>query len=179
MKHGKIVAGCMLSSALLWNGAALAQGNDYIGLQYAELTASLDSGEEASPQVAVARFGKENTDYIAFEARLATNIDSDSTTVGGVSVNVELDRLVGLYGVLRYPFFETASVYGVLGATHGKMTARAMGDSVYGDDEDFSYGAGLDLRFARHYSVNVEYMNYLEEKGVEITSVGLGLNYRF
>lgn len=179
MKYGKIIAGCMVSTALLWSGCVTAQGDDYVGLQYAELTASLDSGEEASPQIAVARFGKQNTDYIAFEARVATNIDSDSTTVGGVSVDVELDRLVGLYGVLRYPFFDTASVYGVVGATHGKMTARAMGDSVSGDDEDFSYGVGFDLRFARHYSVNIEYMNYLEEKGIEVTSMGLGLNYLF
>ncbi|MCW8827899.1 MAG: porin family protein [Gammaproteobacteria bacterium] len=179
MKHGKIVIGCLVSTTLLWTGSVMAQGNDYVGIQYAELTASLNSDDEANPQVAVARFGKQNTDYLAFEARIATNIDTDSTTIAGVSTDFELDRLAGLYGVLRYPFADTASVYGVLGATHGKITKRVPGDSVSGDDEDISYGLGFDLSFAHNYSVNIEYMSYLDEKDIELTSLAVGLNYRF
>ncbi len=154
-------------------------GDSYLGLQYAQTSYEDDNGVEAEPSAAVGRLGHFVTDNFAIEGRAGFGISEDEASYYGsnTNVNVEIDSLLGVYGVGHLPISETVSAYALAGFTSGEATASNAAGSVSGDDSGFSYGIGGELSFTPRVSATLEYMSYLDKSDYQISAISAGLNF--
>ncbi|NOG32917.1 porin family protein [Halomonas sp. TBZ9] len=165
---GVIITATLFSTHAFANDA----GELYAGGQFAQ--AELD-GADVKPSAAVGRLGYFVVDNFAVEGRLGVGVGDDSA----LGRDVEIDSVAGLYGVGHLPLGDIiASVYAVAGFSRGEATVSTPMASISVDDTSFSYGVGLQAKFAPTFSGNVEYISYIDSD-VEITAIGLGLNYHF
>ena len=149
----------------------------YLGGQYSlvtiDTTVSGVGSAEWEPTNLIVRGGVHATDYFQLEGRLGFNLNDDD--VNGVSL--EVDQLVGVYGKLSLP--NEFSPYVIFGYSDIDLEI----DGVSDDDDDFSYGIGLDFYVSERSAVNVEYMSYYDDSDdgvdVEITAIGIGFTYKF
>lgn len=149
-------------------------GEGYVGGQFSRTTYE-ESGVDVSPTAIIGRLGYFVVDNFAVEGRLGFGVGDDSA----FGADFEIDSIAGLYGVGHLPLGDVASVYAIAGFSRGEATASGPGGSISADDTDFSYGVGLQAKFAPTLSGHVEYMSYLDKSDYEITAIGLGLNYHF
>ena len=168
--------------------AGLTPGG-YGGIQYAITDFSFeDFSEDLSPTALIGRAGSNINQYISIEGRLGLGLSDDTVTVtDGVttaSASVELDTLIGFYGVGRVPLGKSSSLYGLVGLTRVDATKSAsitgLGSASVSDDEsDFSYGFGADIGIRYNLWVNVEYVQYLDKTDFDVSAIALGLRFGF
>ena len=155
----------------------------YAGIQYA--IADLSFGgvpEDFSPTALVGRVGSNLNQYVSIEGRLGIGLSEDevTATVGSAatSVSVEIDTLIGLYGVGRLPLGKSSSLYALAGFT--QVDATASGSASLSDDEsDLSYGVGADIGIGYNLWVNVEYVQYLDKSDMEVSAIAVGMRFGF
>ena len=163
--------------------------------------------EEFSLSAAPIRFGKQITEYVAAEFRLAlfglgkekTEItvtyqgddgalfDGASVPTGTVAsadyVDAELDRLFGGYLRFSRSVNEKFSPYAIVGFS--KMELSGDGGDEWLDvevsDSGLSYGVGGSVKLDDGWSIDFEYMRYLKELEDinEVTGIGIGVVKRF
>ncbi|WP_404415622.1 porin family protein [Vreelandella aquamarina] len=150
-------------------------GEGYVGGQLSMTTYDEAGLDDVNPTAIIGRLGYFVVDNFAIEGRFGTGIGDDST----LGVDVEIDSIAGIYGVGHLPLGDVASAYAVAGFSRGEASFSAPGFSNSDDDTDFSYGVGLQAKFAPTLSGHVEYMSYLDKTDYEFTAIGLGLNYHF
>lgn len=169
--------------AALASTTALADtaGETYIGGQFAQITYDEDGFSEAEPTALIGRLGYFFADHFAIEARLGFGLSDDSINASGFDVDVEVDSMVGFYGLGNLPLNDVFSVYALAGLTRGELTADVDGydASATADDSGFSYGAGVQARFNESVSAHVEYMSYLDESDYSVSGLAVGLNVHF
>lgn len=156
-----------------------AQGEAYIGGNLALLDYSVSGFDDASLKAIVARLGTEFSDYVAGEVRLGYGIGDDSISAFGFDVNVELDYMYGAYLRAGFPAAESFYPYAVLGYTQIELTASAGGFSASDSDSDVSFGLGADIGFSDNTLLNLEYMNYFDKDGAEISAFSIGITGKF
>lgn len=156
----------------------------YLGLQYGYGFYSEDV--EGIPDydigAVVGRFGAFGTANLAIEGRVGVGIQDDTQTLGGTDVTLELETLLGMYGVGHLNFGKNSSVYAVLGFT--RLDAKASAQSVPGvslsaDDSDMSYGVGADIGLSKNIAVNIEYMSYYSKGATDLNAAAIGLVFGF
>ena len=76
------------------------------------------------------------------------------------------------------PVNETFYPYAVLGYTRGELEASVMGFTVSESESDTSFGLGADFNF-EGFTLNVEYLNYLDKDEAEISGVSIGFSKSF
>lgn len=130
---------------------------------------------DLNPTAIIGRLGYFVVDNFAVEGRLGFGVGDDSD----FGVDFEIDSIAGLYGVGHLPLGDVASVYAIAGFSRGEATVSDPWGSFSDDDTGFSYGVGLQAKFAPTLSGHAEYMSYLNKSDYEITAIGLGLNYHF
>lgn len=162
----------------------LSEGTSYAGGQFASATYDEDNvDDDWEPTAIVGRFGYFVADYFSVEGRIGLGLSDDAVTFntvnGPVDVSVEIDRLVGGYGVGHLPLGDKAALYGLAGFTEGKLTASANGSTVSDTDSGFSLGVGGEFYPNEQFGLNVEYTRYLDESGYEITALSAGATARF
>src|SRR5690606_611748 len=183
-KSLSLLAASLLLTPLLANASPLQQGTSYGGLNYALLNYS-DEGisADAEPTALVGKLGYFMLDQIAVEGRLGLGTTDDTVTVHNfgtpVQVDVEVDRMFGLYLVGHLPLGEQASLYALVGFTDIKATFSAGGFSTSGSDSGFTYGFGADLYASPQFAINAEYTQYLDETGYELSAISLGAKLHF
>lgn len=154
-------------------------GEGYVGGQFSRATYEVSGvDDDVSPSAVIGRLGYFVVDNFAVEGRLGFGVGDDSA----FGADFEIDSIAGLYGVGHLPLGDVVSVYAIAGFSRGEATVsgRGVGGGSYSDDDtDFSYGVGLQAKFAPTLSGHVEYMSYLDKSDYEITAIGLGLNYHF
>ena len=161
----------------------------YAGIQYASTDFTLDGiPEDFSPTALIGRAGSNLNQYFSIEGRLGLGLSDDTVTVTDVTTTesrtIELDTLIGAYGVGRLPLGKSSSVYALVGLTRVDATLSASlaggGSGSESDDEsDLSYGVGADIGILYNLWINVEYVQYLDKSDLEVSAIALGLRFGF
>jgi opacity protein-like surface antigen len=176
--------GCLSGGAF----AGLTPGA-YAGVQYAIADFSFEGvQEDFSPTGLVGRAGSNLNRYFSIEGRLGLGLSDDTVTITdaatSASLSVELDTLIGIYGVGHVPLGKSSSIYALIGLTQIDATASAsvtgVGSASLSDDEsDFSYGLGADIGILYNLWVNVEYVQYIDKADIDVSAIALGLKFGF
>ena len=155
--------------------SSLIGGGNYVGLQYAITTYSEDGSSDINPTALIARFGTYTTENFSIEGRYGVGLTDDTIAViSGVPINIEIDSIMGLYGVVHSDVSADASFYALLGFSKVDLTATAnipgLGSvSVDNSDSGVSFGAGLDIG-----RLNIEFIQYLSETDYDFTAISFG-----
>jgi outer membrane immunogenic protein len=159
--------------AVLLAVAPLAQAADkfYVGASLVRVTDKGDQAPAIYPLAFGVRAGIECNRYSALEVRYASGVKSNSATVSGLMVDLDVDYLYGGYlkGILP---LGGASPYVLVGYTHGKETAKvkAFGLSSSAADGGFSFGVGVDVPITKVVWFNAEWARLV--KGTDAAGVG-------
>ena len=172
-------AAVVLSAQAAVSHAAPVESGFYVGGGYNFVTYSESGAPDADLGALFIRGGYQLNDYIALEARLGTGVQDDDVSLYGYRVNVELENYYGAYFKAGIPTEIGLYPYVLLGVTHAEVKASLGGYSISDDGSDVSYGVGVDYLFNQQVSVGLEYANFYDKDGVEITGFTLGLNYKF
>ena len=148
-----------------------AAEHHYWGISYALTTLGASSNaEEAAPTAILGKLGQRLDDRYAVEGRFGLGVLDDSVS----AVDVSIDSLMGVY-LLRYlPMNNTASLYGILGYTQAEVTTSPVGPSQSTRKNGVSFGIGADLG-----SINIEFIQYLDENDFDINAVSVGYTAKF
>ena len=165
-------------------GGPMQEGTSYGGFNFSQLTSDADGiSEDANPTALIGRLGYFFADQFAIEGRLGTGLSDDTVRVEGfgvvTDVDLELDHLFGAYLVGHLPLGQAASVYGMLGFTNAKATASTQGFSVTASDSGLSYGFGADVYASERFGLNLEYTQYLDEIGYDVSALSVGAKFMF
>lgn len=156
----------------------------YIGLDYVGLNWSSRNFNEVSPEAARLRFGAYTHKYIVMEAHVLAGVADDGVVRSGTRYNLSVDGIYSLNLGLRIPLGDVGSLYGFGGYGITRITRQASGlfpglipdESV--NDDDFTYGATLELRIWENWGFEVDYTTYLDNDVNELTAVGVGVRRR-
>lgn len=156
----------------------------YWGVNYSFLTYEEDGiSEDFDLGALVGKVGGKFNPYVAGELRAGLGISDDSISVGGDSLEVELDHLIGAYAVVGAPNDSPVYPYAVVGMTQGQVSATATIDGVTASDSesdsDLSFGVGANMAISDGFQLNAEYMQYLDKDGVEVTGMSIGGQFTF
>jgi len=117
--------------------------------------------------------------YLGAELRAALSVSEE---------NAGQDNLqeYGIYLKPQYPVLDNLNVYGLLGYSAINMsdpaTSTNANDNPFdGDNQGFSFGAGLDYGVTENISVFTDVVNYLRDYGGSNSTWGanLGIKYNF
>ncbi len=184
-----LISLALASSLLLATGAGTAgtEGENYVGAQYAVSYYNEDGiSKEFSPTLVIARLGRFFTPNFAIEGRLGFGLQDDTQFLAefgsGYDATVELERVVGLYATGHINLTESASIYGVLGASKVKGTTSVpsfAGLEASGDESSVSYGIGADIGIGSNVALNIEYIRYLDKSEFDLDAVAVGVVFSF
>ena len=180
----KIVTLSVITAVALSTNSVFADtaSTKYAGFQFATTTYTEDGiSEEFNPTAIVARFGANVSDNFSIEGRLGTGVRNDTVNVAGMyDVKMEIDRLVGVYGVGHINFNKSSSVYGLFGFSEAKATFSSPSSpelgSVSHDDTGFSFGVGADFGIGNDVvALNIEYVQYLNKSDFDVSALSFGV----
>ncbi len=153
---------------------------NYVGANaYASSFTSEEVHRTATLFAVYARLGHQFHDNISAEMRVGTGLGYDTVSIYGTNVNVSLSRFFGGYVRGSIPIGEYASPYLVIGYTRGQVDVTSSRFAYGGCKSDMSYGIGADIAFSRNWGANIEYMNYLDKDGVDISGYAVGIYAKF
>ncbi|MEW6167460.1 MAG: outer membrane beta-barrel protein [Pseudomonadota bacterium] len=140
--------------------------------------------------------------HFALELVGGVGLSGDTVTSANDDVSassrLEIDTLFGFYGKPQLPL-RFVTLYGLFGFTHVGFQARTdysclsgarcepvcpgIGEtclrvSSEGDEFDFSYGGGAALQLTPHWSLNLDWIRYVDEF-YELGGVAGGIRYDF
>lgn len=190
MLHRIVIIGLVISlGSISGNAFAGLTPGGYAGVQYASTDFSFqDVSEDFSPTALIGRAGSNLNRYFSIEGRLGLGLSDDTVTATSgtttASLSIEIDTLIGVYGVGHVPLGKSSSLYALVGLTQVDATASAsatdIGSASTSDDEsDLSYGIGADIGILYNLWVNVEYVQYLDKSDFDVSAIALGLKFGF
>ena len=173
--------GAVILVASIAGNVYSAEGDAYFGIQYSMVTFSESGFPDFEPVALVGRYGKFTSDNFAIEGRLGFGLSDDTQNIIGIDVDLEIDHILGVYGAFYHGTSSpTIRPYGILGITQVEFTQSAPGfGSVSDDDSDFSFGLGIDFEIGGNIVINLEYMDYGEFGGADVTAIAIGYNALF
>jgi opacity protein-like surface antigen len=183
----KIILASSMVALMTTAAFASAQGNApqaYVGGNYVFVTYEDDGfAEDIDLGALVAKVGTKINPYFSAELRAGFGVADETATVDDFSGKIEIDYLVGGYGVLGIPNETPVYPYVVLGFTKGELTASVTGPggsaSASASESDISYGIGANFDINNNIQMNAEYMNYIDKDGAEISGISVGASYLF
>ncbi len=176
-----IVATLALSS---FNVFAGKDGSNYVGIQYAISTYSEDGiSEDLNPTALIGRLGTKISDNFSIEARAGIGLQDDTVNVSGIDATLDIDSLLGVYGIGHISVNESTSVYGLLGITRAEASVSLPDypsfGSVSNDETGLSYGVGVDIGVSNDVALNIEYAQYLSKSDFDVSALSFGLKFGF
>lgn len=173
--HVSMLAMGMMVSAAAMAGGATSTGF-YVGGGYADTEVEIDGfGSDADVGVLFLRGGYQLNQNIAFEGRLGIATEDDKVN----GWNVDIEDVYGVYLKAGLPTQVGLYPYVLLGITHAEVEVSRRGFSDSDSDSDISYGFGADYWFNSQVSAGLEFTNYYDNDGDEISGITLGLNFKF
>lgn len=151
----------------------------YIGIGYEPITLSTDDGGDFDVATASVKAGVALNPFLAVEGRYGSSVGDETRDVLGVQVTGKLDNYYGAYLKGMVPVHEMVSLYALAGYTHVDASVTTPLGSADDSDDGVSYGAGVALHVNRNFSVNAEWMSWLDKDDYDLTGYGVGLNYAF
>jgi len=124
------------------------------------------------------KLGYQINHYLAIEGR---------GYVGVTKRTLKHNYTYGIYLVPQYPFNKNLTFYGLVGYAKTKVMHTKLKINNYTKQSDFSYGVGVDYKFAKNKSIYIEYVNLINKKRVrpegvyklKVHGIGVGVSYRF
>jgi len=80
-----------------------------------------------------------------------------------LDVSAQLTSFVSYLGKLQFPITQKVKVYGLLGATYGRISAdrnQSAGGAFKGWKTALSYGGGIEYKFRSRGSIGLEWVQY-------------------
>ncbi|SHI02081.1 porin family protein [Ferrimonas marina] len=163
----------LLLIALLFGPLSHA-GQFYLGGQigYYDLSAE---GQDVTPVGINLQGGYRFSPFVGLELRAGTGISRDDAA----SVEVGVEHNLGAYLNAGVPLSDWVRLYGLLGYTTGEVEISVSGQSRTQQEQDLSYGAGFGLGATEQLSVTIEYMQWIDKGGVDVSGLTLGVIYLF
>jgi len=177
-----VIVAAMLSTSNVLAGQA---GSMYGGIQYAIATYSEDGmSEEIEPTALVGRLGKNINDNFSIEGRLGIGLQDDTVNIGGIAdVKLEIDSVIGVYGVGHVNLNESSSIYGLLGLSRVEGTISLPDFPSAGSESDdetgLSFGVGADIGIGNNVALNIEYVQYLNKSDFDVSALAFGVKFGF
>jgi hypothetical protein len=184
-----LISIALASSLLLTTGTGIAgtEGETYVGVQYAASSYNEDGiSKEFNPSLGIARFGRFLAPNISIEGRVGFGPRDDTQFLAelgsGYDATLDLNRLFGVYATGHINLTESASIYGVAGASKVKGTTSVPAFSGLESTENnssISYGIGADIGIGSNVALNVEYMRYLDKSSFDLDAIAVGALFSF
>ena len=154
--------------------SAANQGPSYVEFPYTPVTDSENRIDELKPALSPA--GYQATSQVEtiddkFGAESPENIRVGKSDV---DVDLNVDQLYGTYGVFQARSDSNASTYLAVGFTLDEITEDNPEITDDRDGMGLSYGFGFTQE-----SFKLEYMMYMDEDNLDISTIGLGLVSEF
>lgn len=185
MKISKLVSACAASlfaiaAASHASADQLGEGF-YVGGGYSAVTYSESGFPDADLGALFIRGGYQINDYLAAEVRLGDGVQDDSVNYFGYDVKLKLKDFYGIYLKAGIPTEMGLYPYVIIGDTHmkGELSVSGFSGVASSDGSDVSYGVGVDYWINKNVSAGLEYMNFYDKDGIELSGFTLGLNYKF
>jgi hypothetical protein len=160
-----VLPGVFIIALLALSTANANDARGYIGFQLGKADI-----EDTDLNYGLARVGIKYPNNIAAEVRYG--VGANSKTTGGVQV--EIDRIIGVYGAYHFDLSDKLSLYGIVGWSEVVINSSDSVDSVDTSQDGISYGIGAEF-----HGFNVEWMQYLDTEDVETQAIAIGYNYHF
>jgi len=134
--------------------------------------------EEFTPSLVVAKAGYEILPFLAAEVRFGTGLTSGTRDSFEIKREVDIGALYGGYLKLQTGHKEF-NPYVVVGYTSLELDIDGPVVSGDGDDEDLSYGIGVEAGLSEKLYLNLEFMQYYDVDDITVRAVGIGLIARY
>jgi len=166
MKNALIAAASLAAFATVVPAAAQAQdvNADQIGA-YVNLNLGLASAGNADVKAVQGRVGYRFHPNFGVEGELATGLESDTDTIGGVRVNQKLKHQAAGYVVGFLPLGPNTDILARVGYGTTKFRTRAAGVSFSDSEESWNFGVGAQHHFDGVNGVRVDYTRYEFDNG--------------
>jgi outer membrane immunogenic protein len=175
-----ILSGYGTARAAAWNddlrgeNSPSNKSDSYFGLQYGMVTYSEDELSDLNPSVLIFRFGQHATENFSIEGRFGLGVADDSLDISGVNLSLEIDSVIGVYGVIHAGSSADSSLYALFGFTKVEVTGTVsapgfQSESLTDSDSGASFGIGVELG-----NFNIEFTQYLSESTYDVTAISLG-----
>ena len=168
-----ITCATLLAAAGSASAGDMYYGGNLTFMDYSEL------GADASVFALSGRIGSQWNENFSGELRAGFGLGDDTVTLFGESVDFKLNHYIGAYVRGGAQVGESFYPYVVIGLTRGEAEASVSGFSASTSESDFSFGLGADFDLSESLSFNIEYMNYLDKDGGELSGFSLGLSTTF
>lgn len=178
MKKLLLAAAVALSCA-----AAQAQLSAEIG--YAATTIKVSeagNNGKSSPAAIRGLIAYEFHPNLAFEGMLAFGLSEAGYSLNGRNVpglNFKIDNIMGLYVKPKMKLSDDFEVFARIGYADLRGKTTAPGYSVSSKDSSASYGVGLSYAIDKTYSVNADYMTYVNKNDTKVNGWTLGVGFKF
>ncbi|WP_323762966.1 porin family protein [Maricaulis sp.] len=157
-----------LSVLALAAGASAQEGQIRLGAGYE--AADFDGVDF---DTVVVRGSYDFTRYLGVEGQLNIGLGDESLTVGGLTGDVSLDYVAGVFGVVRPWSNEDGSVFLRAGYTTTEADASAAGLNFSASDEAWAYGVGGEYFFDARNGVRADYTRFDYDDGGEADFFGV------
>ena len=159
-----------------------ATADDYIGLGYSQMAYSESGFKEVNPSAISLKYGNEFDENFAFEIRGAIGVSDDTLNINNITIDVDCNNMLGIYGVGRKYLTKDFSLNGIIGLTRAEFTSKStnglVGTTVEDYELDFSYGVGAGYRLDNK-SLELEYIRYIRKKYFELNAINLNFLFYF
>ena len=175
-----------LCSLCLVSAASHAQDNVnwddyYLGTQVNQF--SIDSGADfttAKPIGLTLTVGQQVHPNFAVEGRFGFGVADDSiryqvNKTTAIETDIELDYAVSILAKPQVRVSDSGSIYALIGWSRSKLST----DGGSGAESGFSYGAGFAVQASKNFDLHLDWLRLMDQEGVELSSINLGLSYRF
>lgn len=149
----------------------------YTHVTATQVTLKSDTGK-AKPLAATVKLGYRLSDGLALEYQYGMDASDDSFAGG----KVEIDKLSALFVKLGgQSTYNGVRMYLLLGTTKTEVKYSGVSGALENKFEGTAWGLGLEetSQSVRNMSYVLEYIRYAEDKGTEVTGIGLGVRYNF
>jgi outer membrane immunogenic protein len=178
LKKTAILKSLLAASIATLPGLTLA-AEPYFGGNFALIEYSEEGVSDASLNAVYGRLGTFFGDNFSGEIRLGLGVGDDTVNFDGFDVDVELKNFFGAYLRGGVPVGESFYPYAVIGYSKGKIEMSAFDESISESESDVSFGVGADFSVAETVKVNLEYMNYIDKDGGELSGFSVGIAKSF
>lgn len=178
MKKLLLAAAVALSCA-----AAQAQLSAEIG--YAATTIKVsEAGDNVKSSLGAIRglIGYEFHPNLGLEGMLAFGLSDGDVSLNGrkvPGVNFKIESILGVYVKPKLKLSDDFEVFARIGYADLRGKTTAPGYSESSKDSSASYGVGLSYAIDKTYSVNADYMSYVNKNGTKSDGWTLGVGFKF
>ncbi|HSC68583.1 MAG TPA: porin family protein [Cellvibrio sp.] len=160
--------------------AEVYKAKPYVGGNVSGLDLSVtEAPDDLSLLSGYARFGAQFDDYWSLEWRIGTGLQDDEIRGEDGNADVSLDLFYGAYVLGGAPITEHIYPYVAMGYSKAEFEINASDRSAEYKENDISFGAGVNFDVSDKFAINLEYMQYIKENGVELSGPTAGFIYYF